>query len=55
MLVKIVSLALAVGLVLWLFFYLPKRLKAGRSARIRYVIFSVIVFIFAAALLKVFL
>ena len=53
--VKIVTLALAVGIVLYVFFYLPKQLKAGRGARIRYVIFSIIACIFAAVLLKIFL
>ena len=52
--VKILSFALAIGIVLYVFFYLPKQLKKGRSARIRYVIGSIIACLFAFALLKIF-
>lgn len=52
--VKIMSLGLALGLVLWVFFYLPKRLKPGSGARFRYTVFMILVLIFAAFILKVF-
>jgi len=53
--IKIVSFALAVGIVLYVFFYLPKQLKRGPGARIRYVIFSIAAFLFAFVLLRKFL
>jgi hypothetical protein len=52
--VKIMTLALVLGLVLWIFFYLPKRLRPGGGARFRYIVFTVLALIFAAVLLKVF-
>ena len=55
MAVKILSLLIAVGFVLWVFEYVPRRLKPGKNARFRYRIFAVVAVIAAAALLKKFL
>lgn len=52
---KVITIALALGIVLYMFFYLPQRLKPGRGARIRHIIASIIAFLFAVALLKIFL
>lgn len=53
--IKAVALALALSFLLWVFFYLPKRLKKGPGARFRYVVFSVFALAFAFFLLRVFL
>lgn len=53
--IKIMTLALALSLTLWVFFYLPKRLKAGYGARFRYAVFSILALILAAVMLKAFL
>lgn len=53
--VKIASIALALSMVLWVFFYIPKQLRQGRGAKLRYIIFSALVLILAAVVLKVFL
>jgi hypothetical protein len=52
--VKIATVALAVSLVLWVFVWLPKRLKRENGARFRYIVFSVLAVVFAVVLLKVF-
>jgi hypothetical protein len=52
--VKIVTFSLAVSIVLYVCFYLPRQLKPGGGARLRYLIFSAIAFLFAVMLLKVF-
>ena len=52
--VKIISIALATGMVLYTCFYLPKGLKPGRGAKLRYLMFSVIAFLAAVMLLKLF-
>ncbi len=53
--VKVVTLALALGIVLYVFFYLPQRLKRGPGARFRYVVFSAIAILFTFVLLRFFL
>ncbi|MBS1616821.1 MAG: hypothetical protein JST06_11970 [Bacteroidetes bacterium] len=53
--VKAVALALALSFLLWVFFYLPKRLKNGPGARFRFVVFSVFALAFAFILIKAFL
>jgi hypothetical protein len=53
--IKLMTIALAVSLTLWVFFYLPKRLKAGPGARLRYTVFTVLALVLAAVLLKTFL
>lgn len=53
--IKAASLALALSFVLWVFFYLPKRLRKGSGARLRYIVFSVLAVVFAFVLLKTFL
>jgi hypothetical protein len=53
--VKIVTLSLAIGIVLYVYFYLPRIIRPGRSARIRYIIFSIIAFLSTAILLKRFM
>jgi len=55
MLIKLASLALATGIVVWVFFYLPDRLKSGPGARFRYIVFSVLAVAFVFVLLKAFL
>jgi hypothetical protein len=55
MAVKVMVFLIVVGFVLWVFEYLPRRLKPGRDARFRYRVFAVIALIAAAALLKRFL
>lgn len=55
MAVKILVFLIVAGFVLWVFEYLPKRLKPGRSARFRYRVFALIALIAAAAFLKRFL
>lgn len=52
--VKIISFALAIGIVLYIFFYLPARLKRGPGAKFRYAVFSVMAILFAVVLLKMF-
>jgi hypothetical protein len=53
--IKAATLALALSFVLWVFFYLPKRLRKGAGARFRYVVFSLLALVFAFVLLKTFL
>ncbi len=53
--IKVMSIALAVSLTLWVLFYLPKQIKKTRGARLRYLVFSVLSIVFAAVLLKTFL
>ena len=53
--IKIATIAVAVSLVLWVFFWLPQRLRRGRGAKFRYIVFSALAVVFALVLLKVFL
>ncbi len=53
--VKIMTLALAIGIVLYLFFDLPDILKRGPGARLRYIVFTVLALLLVAVLLKTFL
>jgi len=53
--VKVFTLALALGIVLYLFFYLPQGLKRGPGARFRYMVFSVFAVLFTFVLLRFFL
>lgn len=53
--VKIATVALALSIVLWVFFWLPQRLRRGSGARFRYIVFSVLAVVFAFVLLKIFL
>lgn len=53
--VKIAVLALAVSIVLWVSFWLPKRLKRSRGARFRYLVFAALAIVFVMILLKAFL
>lgn len=55
MAVKVLVFFIAAGFVLWVFEYLPKRLKPGPEAKFRYRVFAVIALTAAAALLKRFL
>jgi len=55
MAVKVMVFLIVAGFVLWVFEYLPKRLKPGRDARFRYRVFAFIALVAAAALLKRFL
>lgn len=53
--IKVVTFSLAVALVFYIFFYLPKQLKPGPGPRFRYLVIAVLSFLFAAFLLKFFL
>ncbi len=53
--VKIITIALALGIVLYLFFYLPKRIKRNPGARFRYIVITILGLVLAAVLLKTFL
>jgi len=53
--IKAATLLLTISLLLWVFFYLPKRLRKGAGARLRYIVFSVLAVAFALVLAKTFL
>jgi hypothetical protein len=55
MLIKLASIALAVSIVLFILFYLPERVKRGAGNRFRYIVFSILAFLLAFVILKVFL
>ena len=52
--VKLISVSLAISLVLYVCFYLPKQVKRGRGNRFRYIVFSVMAFLVAFWLLRTF-